>query len=319
MYGDINYVKHREINKVDDVVIYSHFLKEEVSIGTKILSPFTDEKTPSFSFFRNGNKVLFKCFSTGIGGGTVSFVSALLDIPYDEAVRVIYSEIYCNTRYNVDLIKKKQTNYQKQEAKIEVVLKDFTSQGLEYWKSFGISVETLEKYDVKQCLEVWLNDKIWHNKNDKELCFRYRIGSKYKIYKPTTEVKKKKWVSNTKLDNIQGFKELDYSKNDLLIITSSLKDVMILNEVLGINAIAFSSESQIIKQSAVEYFNNKFKRVLIFYDSDKQGISYAKKQSLETGWDYIYIPELYDSKDPSDLYKEVGVYEFKKTINQLLN
>ena len=38
----------------------------------KALSPFTDEKTPSF--FVSPSKQIFKCFSTGKGGDAIEFL-----------------------------------------------------------------------------------------------------------------------------------------------------------------------------------------------------------------------------------------------------
>lgn len=49
------------------------------------LSPFTDEKTPSFSV--SPSKQIFKCFSTGKGGNAVSFLMEKEHFSYPEALR----------------------------------------------------------------------------------------------------------------------------------------------------------------------------------------------------------------------------------------
>ena len=49
------------------------------------LSPFTDEKTPSFSV--SPSKQIFKCFSTGKGGTVVSFLMEKEHYTYPEALR----------------------------------------------------------------------------------------------------------------------------------------------------------------------------------------------------------------------------------------
>src|SRR5690554_4460828 len=49
----------------------------------KGLSPFTEEKTPSFMV--SPAKQIFKCFSTGKGGTAVSFLMELEQVSYPEA------------------------------------------------------------------------------------------------------------------------------------------------------------------------------------------------------------------------------------------
>ena len=51
----------------------------------KGLSPFTDEKTPSFVV--SPAKQIFKCFSTGIGGTVVTFLMEKEHFTYPEALR----------------------------------------------------------------------------------------------------------------------------------------------------------------------------------------------------------------------------------------
>jgi DNA primase len=51
------------------------------------LSPFTDEKTPSFSV--SPSKQIFKCFSTGKGGSVVTFLMEKEQFSYRELFRSI--------------------------------------------------------------------------------------------------------------------------------------------------------------------------------------------------------------------------------------
>ncbi len=49
------------------------------------LSPFTDEKTPSFTV--SPDKGIFKCFSSGKGGDAISFVMEMESMNYVEALK----------------------------------------------------------------------------------------------------------------------------------------------------------------------------------------------------------------------------------------
>ena len=61
----------------------------------KGLSPFTDEKTPSFVV--SPAKQIFKCFSTGKGGNAASFLMEKEHFSYPEALR------WLAKRYNIEV------------------------------------------------------------------------------------------------------------------------------------------------------------------------------------------------------------------------
>ncbi|MEM9054500.1 MAG: CHC2 zinc finger domain-containing protein, partial [Pseudomonadota bacterium] len=54
------------------------------------LSPFTNEKTPSF--YVNDQKKIFKCFSSGLGGDVISFVMETERLSFMEAVEKLAEE-----------------------------------------------------------------------------------------------------------------------------------------------------------------------------------------------------------------------------------
>lgn len=61
----------------------------------KGLSPFTDEKTPSF--FVSPAKGIFKCFSTSRGGDSIKFIMELEGLSYIESIRFLAQ------KYNIEL------------------------------------------------------------------------------------------------------------------------------------------------------------------------------------------------------------------------
>ena len=61
-------------------------------------------------------------------------------------------------------------------------------------------------------------------------------------------------------------------KSDYLVITKSLKDVMVLYEY-GIPAIAPNSETIFVTEAQYQKLKNRFKRIYLFYDSDYAGIT----------------------------------------------
>ena len=73
-----------QTSRIEEVVGEFVNLKRSGS-NLKGLSPFTDEKTPSFVV--SPAKQIFKCFSTGKGGSVVSFLMEKEHYSYPEALR----------------------------------------------------------------------------------------------------------------------------------------------------------------------------------------------------------------------------------------
>jgi len=99
-------IDHSTIQQIFDtaniVEVISDFVKLKKSgANYKGLSPFTNEKTPSFMV--SPSKQIFKCFSSGIGGNAVSFLMEHEKLSYPEALK------YLAKKYNIEIIEKEKT------------------------------------------------------------------------------------------------------------------------------------------------------------------------------------------------------------------
>ncbi|MFA5258025.1 MAG: CHC2 zinc finger domain-containing protein, partial [Opitutales bacterium] len=81
------------VNIVEEVE--RHVRLQKAGRSYKGLSPFTNEKTPSFTV--NPEKGVFYCFSSTQGGDVIRFVEMVEHLPFGEAVEVLAQ------RYNVAL------------------------------------------------------------------------------------------------------------------------------------------------------------------------------------------------------------------------
>jgi hypothetical protein len=182
----------------------------------------------------------------------------------------------------------------------------------EYWQQFGISIKTLELFNVCPIEFFWINGRLFVA--DK-LCYSYNFyweNNVYrrKIYSPYSE--NKWWANGGKV--AQGEIMLPYS-GDLLIVTKSFKDVICLFE-LGFVAVAPPSEISFLPQ---EYFNKqkeRFKRIILFFDNDQVGIKKSEEFSEKYNLEYILINE--DIKDISDYVKAYNKEKAKKLLNKLI-
>jgi len=143
--------------QVEEVIGEFVHLKKAGS-NFKGLSPFSDEKTPSFMV--SPAKQIWKDFSSGKGGSVVTFLMEHEHYTYPEALR------YLAKKYNIELEETEQTDEQKQEANEResmFLVTQFAADyfhdnllnntngkaiGLSYFKERGFSDETIKKFNL---------------------------------------------------------------------------------------------------------------------------------------------------------------------------
>lgn len=316
----LNYEKLvKEISPYD---IYSYYLGN-INVGKITNSPFRKDESPSFGIFIKSNGTLaFNDYLLG-GGNCVKFVEMMENCDWRDAYHIL------NHRYNlgyitfpsnnlIPLTRKKEVvitnrrNFEKEEIWISIKLRSWSLEDKNYWgDKYEIKLETLKKFNVFPISKFWINYKCFHSDR---LSYAYRFDKNvYKIYQPNRKTENFKWVSNIKDKNIyQGEKQLPVS-GDILFITSSLKDVMVLYEA-GYSAIAPHTEHQILSEDKYQELSKRFNRIVVFYDNDNAGKVHAQKMVDLFNIDSIYVPEEKDIKDPSDYVEKYNLKKLKKWI-----
>jgi len=155
-----------ESARVEEVIGEFVQLKKAGS-NFKGLSPFTDEKSPSFMV--SPVKQIWKDFSTGKGGNSVSFLMEHEHFSYPEALK------WLAKKYNIEIEETEQSDEQKEQTNeresmflVSNFAKDYfhnlmlnTNQGkaigLSYFKERGFTDETIEKFQLGYCLDEWDN------------------------------------------------------------------------------------------------------------------------------------------------------------------
>ncbi|WP_424493349.1 DNA primase [Salinimicrobium sp. GXAS 041] len=131
----------------------------------KGLSPFSDERTPSFMV--SPVKQIWKDFSSGKGGNVVAFLMEHEHFTYPEAIK------YLAKKYNIEVEETEQSQEQKQEAderESMYLVSEFASEyfqkvllntergkaiGLSYFKERGFTEETIEKFNLGYSPDEW--------------------------------------------------------------------------------------------------------------------------------------------------------------------
>jgi hypothetical protein len=194
------------------------------------------------------------------------------------------------------------------ETFIQVEIKDFSESELKWWKSFGISEQTLKKYKIYSVKTVFLNGSIYAQSTQHSPIYGYYFGKQgaveqWRIYIPKR--KEFRFIGNVPTKTIQGYKQLPEG-GKLLVITKSMKDVCLLS-TLGIPAVAPNSETQFVSDKVLDEFRERFKNIVLLYDSDLTGVRFMNKiRKQHRDLIVCMIPRKYEAKDISDFYQKYG-------------
>ncbi len=138
---------------------------KKAGVNYKGLSPFSDERTPSFVV--SPVKQIWKDFSSGKGGNVVSFLMEHEHFTYPEAVK------YLAKKYGIEIEETVQSDEQKEQANereslylvseyakkqfhnILLKLEEGKAIGLTYFKERGFSQETIEKFMLGYSPNQW--------------------------------------------------------------------------------------------------------------------------------------------------------------------
>lgn len=298
--------------------IYSFYLGEDIKTLGVYHSPLREDNIPSFALYfhkMERNILMFKDFATGDCGDFVVLVMKMYNLNYPEALRKITFDLGLST-FSVDAVKQ-TVNYtriiEKDRVDLGIKSRPWEARDKKFWSSFGVKRTTLEKFNVHAISHIFYNDTAVKTH---EYAYAYveekdnRVS--YKIYQPF-EQKIKKWINNADYSVHQGYMQL-VAEGELLIITKSLKDVMSIHDCMGISAVGLQSESVTMKDSVMDEYKTRFKKVICLFDNDAAGkklsISFTEKFQIP----HFFVPELLGVTDFSDLVKHKGKDEAVKIV-----
>ena len=234
----------------------------------KGLSPFSEERTPSFMV--SPVKQIWKDFSTGKGGTSVSFLMEHEHFTYPEAIK------YLARKYNIEIEETIQTDSDKEaagERESMYLVSEFartyyqntlhkTDQGkaigLSYFKERGFTDETIQEF------QLGFSTDAWSGFTDTALKKGYKL----------------KYLESTGLSIVKGEKQFDRFKGRVLFPIHSMS-----GRVLG-----FGGRILAKNEKAAKYLNSPESDI---YHKSKvlYGIYYAKQMIAKE--DNCYLVEGY--------------------------
>ena len=289
------------------------------------VNPLRDDKHPTASFYRAANNdLIFKDWSTNFHANFIDIVIEKYKVSYGKAISIIAHDFglakkssYVThepaIKYDGSVISDKTYTI------IQAEIQDYREEQLAWWKSFGISHDTLKKFNVYSIKSVFLNGNYLYSSSVKSPIYGYYFGKEegrelWKMYFPVR--KNYRFLLNT--NKLQGAKQLPKT-GDFVVVTKSLKDVMTLYE-LGIPAVAPQAESTIISTKQYQALAKRFKTVIVNGDWDRAGQKFMidSRRAYNTKCLSFTDKKTY-AKDISDFVKKKGIDKAKELISKLLN
>lgn len=310
--------KENVISKVDSFNIFKKYCEGFEAYGKKFRSPLrSTDKNPSACVIFYEGDLLFKDFGEK-SYRAIDFVARLHGLTFREALQKINVDFDLQLKSNMPYVSSgtKVVLYDMPEyiettnSIIKIKRSEWEHQDIEYWKQYGICRDTLDKFSVRPISHFTINDHLYFSDSlsysydyyIEEEIYRRKIYQPYSIYK---------WFSNGGLI-VQG-EGMMPKLGDLLIITSSLKDVMCLYE-LGYTAVAPPSEMVFLPEKYFAKQRERFNKIIIFMDNDETGMRRNIELSKQFGLQYIHTPIMSPYKDISDYRKSNSFEETKQLL-----
>lgn len=293
------------LERVSQEEIMARYTGVPIKVNQKFHSPFREDNSPSaVYYYTKEGKLMFRDFGKGRPMDAFEVACIVNGCTFSEVLKKVTDDFNLlketrSPKVDESLEIAKRLANEPTEISIEPYTLngswDMDNAGQSFWQSVGISLETLKFYKVFQVNQAWVNGNITYRHSTVNPGFAYWFGEgNYKLYFPLRD--KIRFLQNT--DVVQGEEQLP-ADGPLLIITKSMKDVMLFHE-FSVSACAPQSEVHPVTDEQIADWKRRFDRVVVVYDRDYTGVKNANKLRKQYGLEYAFVE---GAKDLSDLYQ----------------
>lgn len=308
------------LSKINQETIMQYYTGLDVNSKKLTLSPLRADNKVTCSFYKSKSGILYlHDFATNEHINCFTLVSRLFNCNYYNALKIIAKDFgLIKGTYAKSSIKFIPEIKESETSRIQVQIKEYSEEELEWWLSFGITKKLLKKFHIYSLKNVFLNGNLTASSTSKMPIYGYYFGKdkngleKWKIYFPLRT--SYRFMNNLSKKVLQGYHQLPKEGN-LLVITKSMKDVVSLYG-FGISAVSPNSETLFLDDKKLNEFKQRFKHILVIYDNDRAGkYNMAKIRRQHPELNYFIMPI---AKDFTDSIKLIGVDKMKELIKEFL-
>ena len=312
---ELNITEDFILDKVSEETIFCYYMQIPAITKKLYKSVVRKDHKVTCGFFRK-SRLYLKDFANGDCYDCFGLVSRLYGCNYYKALEIVANDFgLTNNKNSLQQIPQVERFKESKRCIIQIEKQEFPEWQLKWWSQYGITKEILDEFRVYSCKSVFLNGELNSQSTTKCPIYGYYMGKDdvelWRIYYPTRT--SGRFISNTSAKLIQGYQQLT-EKGKLLVITKSMKDIMVLYS-FGIPAVAPNSEHLFMSDEQLEMFKCRFDKIVVLYDNDYAGICNMNKiKKKHPELIYSWIPRSYGAKDISDLHKLVGRNKVKSII-----
>jgi hypothetical protein len=215
----------------------------------------------------------------------------------------------------------KQPEIEKRYSLIQVKVRNFTQDELDYWAQYHQDIQDLRDNNVYSIKELYLNRQRFPL-GENELRFGYLYEGQYwKIYRPLAD-KKHKWMPNnvpiTAMDGKDNIKNCSVA-----FINKSKKDFMVMKKLFPCSCAVQNEGLGCFSHENVEYLKANSDRQILSFDADDVGVQNSKQITEMFDFEYTNVPRQYLAegiKDWADLARVHGmkvIEDYLKSKNLL--
>lgn len=361
--------KQTILSKISQVTIFSTYLNLSdklvqycIDTGELICSPIRDDVHPTCGFkYDNKGKLKFKDFAGYFWGDCFDIVALVMSSIYNKTYDVsnkedfikilrhitfTFKNIFYGQEKDINLVNEINTaivNIKHKKPIIELVVREWNQNDVDYWQNFGISLAFLNLNFVYPVEQYYINRKInpepkyYYRSNDP--CYGYFLGQdrsgiyNIKLYFPFREKTITRFITNC--NHLEGIYNLDRTDYDIIVITKSTKDRLSIGSALmrmtslygggdkiSVGVINIPHETYKLRQNEYDWLASKLSRngnIISIMDNDITGKCEAIWLKKNYNIIPILIPKEYNAKDFAEL---VYIHKFSnviKLINKTIN
>ena len=323
--------------KVGEYDIFKAYCPNFKEVGVKFSADDRSDSSPSCMISPYNGSLWYKdfgksdkavtCFQYVMNKYGLNFIQSLgvINMDFDLGLKP-YIEHVPSLNYiglpDKPEITNKLHSKEKYDVIIDVNYRKWLSLDGDYWhQRYYLTKNILEYFNINPINKLTLTKETKFNINIPIETYAFLIDvensiKRFKIYSPYENSKKnKKWLSNCKEYHYQGYNQLPWL-GEKLVITKSLKDVAVLS-LFKIPAIAPQAESILIDYEFFQKLLKRFPTIYMFFDNDKAGIEGSRKNSNNLSIQQRFIPQDSGCKDISDFINKYRYNETKSLVKHL--
>lgn len=357
--------KNYILSKVDQITIFSVYfnlpietIQYCIDTGEFIHSPIRLDVHPTCGFrYDNRGKLKFKDFAGYFWGDCFDAVAYVisnmpkyknLDVNSKQGffevlkhITFTFKDIFYGDAKDPLISKNIQetlSKIKKDKQIIELVIREWNDYDEQYWKQFGVDLQSLNINFIYPIEQFYINRKSnpepKYYYSEKDPCYGYILGRdrqgiyNIKIYFPNRNKSTTRFITNC--NHLEGIYQLSNDDYDIIILTKSTKDrvsiyscLKTINSLYGLNninkigLINIPHETYKLRSNEYKWLLSKLSDkgiVVSLMDNDRTGMIEAQYLRKEFDILPLIIPKQYQAKDFSELIMKND----KKVIHNLI-